>query len=167
MSSFLCQNSSQLFFIGMHQYLLGMHQCSHILPQAILTIAVKILGILHYSLSPLSMYSSWYWETFIQFSCQIVQFLRSKNRQKGDQFFYQMPDFCENCNPHFLYHTTAAVECLVDNRFAETCKLTLFTPLIDFFFFYQFEKWEFIACSNRQFEHAILYVNMNGGYNGK
>ena len=49
--------------------------------------------------NPLSLHSSWYWETFIQSSCQIVQFLRFKNRQKGDQFFYQMPYFCENCNP--------------------------------------------------------------------
>ena len=51
------------------------------------------------------------------------QFLRSKNRQKGDQFFYQMSDFCENCNPHSSYHTTAVGECLVDNdiQFAETC----------------------------------------------
>ena len=54
-----------------------------------------------------------------------------------------------------LYHTTAVSECLVDNRLAETCKLTLFTPLK---IFYQFEKWKFIACSNRQFEHAVLYV---------
>ena len=37
----------------------------------------------------------------------MAQILRSKNRQKGDQFLYQMSDFCENCNPHSLYHTTA------------------------------------------------------------
>ena len=35
------------------------------------------------------------------------QILRFKNRQKGDQFLYQMSDFCENCNPHSSYHTTA------------------------------------------------------------
>ena len=33
------------------------------------------------------------------FSCQNAQFLRSKNKQNGDQFFYQISDFCENCNP--------------------------------------------------------------------
>ena len=37
----------------------------------------------------------------------MTQILRSKNRQKGDQFLYQMSDFCENCNPHSSYHTTA------------------------------------------------------------
>ena len=38
-----------------------------------------------------------------------------------------MSDFCENCNPHSSYHTTAVGECLVGIAFAETCKLTLFT----------------------------------------
>ena len=66
-----------------------------------------------------------------------------------------MPDFCENCNPHSSYHTTAVGERLVDIQFAETCKLTLFTFLK---IFYLFEKWVFMACSNRQFEHAVLYV---------
>ena len=60
-------------------------------------------------------------------SCQIAQFLWSKNRKTGDQFFYQMSDFCENCNPHTSYHTTAVGECLVHIRLAETLKLTLFT----------------------------------------
>ena len=34
-----------------------------------------------------TLHSSWYWEAFIQSSCQIPQFLRSKNRQKGDKIF--------------------------------------------------------------------------------
>ena len=55
--------------------------------------------------NPLSLHLSWCWETFIQSSCLITQFLRSKNRQKGDQFFYQMSNCCENCNPHSSYHT--------------------------------------------------------------
>ena len=83
---------------------------------------------------------------------QIAQFLRSKNRQK---VINKMPDFCENCNPYSSYHTTPVGECLVDISFAEICKLTLCTFLK---IFYQFEKWEFIACSNRQFEQAVLYV---------
>ena len=33
--------------------------------------------------------------------------IRAKNKQKGDQFLYQMSDFCENCNPHSSCHTTA------------------------------------------------------------
>ena len=37
----------------------------------------------------------------------MAQILRSKNRQKGDQFLYHMSDFCENCNPQSSYHTTA------------------------------------------------------------
>ena len=58
----------------------------------------------------------------------------------------QMSDFCENCNPHSSYHTTTG-ECLVDIRFAETY---IFKD------FYRLEKWEFIACSNKQFEYAVL-----------
>ena len=69
----------------------------------VLLIAVKVLGMLHYTLIPSHCISSWHWETFIQSSCQIVQFFRSKNKQKGDQFFYQLSDFCENCNPHSSY----------------------------------------------------------------
>ena len=47
--------------------------------------------------------------------------------KKGDQFFYQMSDFCKNCNPHSSYHTTAVGECLVDKPiwFAEICQLTM------------------------------------------
>ena len=37
----------------------------------------------------------------------------------GDHFFYQMSDFCENCNPHSSYHTTTVGECFVDIWFAE------------------------------------------------
>ena len=55
--------------------------------------------------------------------------------------------------PHII--TTAIGECLVDVRFAETCKLTWFTFFKDF---HRLEKWGFIACSNRQFEHTDLYV---------
>ena len=50
---------------------------------------------------------------------------KQKNRQKGDQFFYQMSDFCENYNPHSSYHTTTVGKCLVDIWLAESCKLTL------------------------------------------
>ena len=160
MSSFLFQNTIQLTLLSMHQCLLGMHHCSHVVPQTIvLTTAVNFGHALLHT-NPLSLHLSWYWETFIQSSYQIAQFLRSKSRQKGDQFFYQMPDFCENYNPYSSYHTTAVGEGLVDTWFAETCQLTLFTFLK---IFYQFEKWEFlpsclIACSNRQFEHAVLHV---------
>ena len=37
----------------------------------------------------------------------MAQILRSKNSQKGDQFLYQMSDFCENCNAYSSYHTIA------------------------------------------------------------
>ena len=126
--------------------LLGMHKSSQF----------ESFGQASLHANPLSFHSRWYWETFIQCFCQMTQFLRSKNRQKGDQYFYLMSDFCENCNPHSSDHTTAAGERLVDIRFAETCKLTLFTF---WKIFYQFEKWDFIACSNRQFAHADLYVH--------
>ena len=50
----------------------------------------------------------------------------------GDQFFYQMSGFC-SVKIAILppsYHTTTVAECLVDDiRFAETCKLTLYTFL--------------------------------------
>ena len=36
-----------------------------------------------------------------------------------------MSNFCENCNPHSSYHTTAVGECLVDIWFAEICQLTV------------------------------------------
>ena len=49
--------------------------------------------------------------------------------RKGDQFFPQMSDFCENCNAHSSYHTTTIDEFSVHIRLAETCKLTLFTFL--------------------------------------
>ena len=44
--------------------------------------------------------------------------------QKGDQF-YQVSDFCKNCNHDSSYHTIAVSECLVDIWFAEICQLTL------------------------------------------
>ena len=56
----------------------------------------------------------------MQSSCQFAKLLRSKNKQKSDQLFYQMSDFRENCNPHSSYHTTIDGECLVDIQFAET-----------------------------------------------
>ena len=102
----------------------SMLTCYHRLSKAIvLTIAVKLFGMLHYTLIPFHC---------IQVDIErllFTQFLRSKNRQKGNQFFYQTSDFCENCNPHSSYHTTAVGECLVNIWFAETCKLTLFTFL--------------------------------------
>ena len=104
MSSFLFQNTIQLT-------LLDMHQCSHVIPQIFKSYcshnSCESFGHAHYTLiiNPLSLHSSWYWETFVQSSCQIAQFLRSKNRQKDDQFFYQMSDFCKNCNPALIsYH---------------------------------------------------------------
>ena len=36
-----------------------------------------------------------------------------------------MSDFCENCNHHSSYHTTAVGEYLVDIWFAEICQMTL------------------------------------------
>ena len=37
-----------------------------------------------------------------------------------------MSDFCENCNPHSSYHTTAVGECWVDIWFPEICQMTLY-----------------------------------------
>ena len=37
-----------------------------------------------------------------------------------------MSDFCENCNPHSSYHTTAVGEYLVDIWFAEIYQMTLY-----------------------------------------
>ena len=121
MSSFLFQNTIQLS-------LLGMHQCSHGVPQIFKSYShnsCESFGHAALHANPLSLHSSWYRETFIQSSCQIYKFLKSQNRQKGDQFFYQMSDSCENCNPHSSYHTTTIGECLVDIRFAETFKLAV------------------------------------------
>ena len=73
------------------------------------------------------------------------------NRQKGDQFFYQMSDFCENCailTPHILPPLLVNVWLIFDLQ-----KHVNFVYI--FKDFYGFEKWEFIA---RQFEHAVLYV---------
>ena len=122
MSSFLFQSTIQLT-------LLGMHQCSHVIPQTFKSYcshnSCESFGHTSLHTNPSHCFQIDL-ETFIQSSCQIAQFLRSKNRQKGDQFFYQI---CENCNPHSSYPTTAVGECLVDIRFAETCILTLFTFL--------------------------------------
>ena len=91
---------------------------------------MNVLGMHTY---PRPLHSSWFWDTLIQSSnCQIAQFMRSKIGQTGEQFFYQMSDFCENCNPHSSYHTTTVCECLVDIGFAGSCKLTLFTFLETF-----------------------------------
>ena len=125
MSSFLFHST----IIPVQVTLLGVHHCPHDLQQSIIPIqqtflAVKVLGMLQHT-NPLSLNWSWYWETFIYSSCQNAPFLKSKNRQKGDQFLYQMSDFCENCNPHSSYHDAAVGECLVDIWFAEICQLTL------------------------------------------
>ena len=81
MSSFLFQNTIQLTLLGIHQCLLGMHQCSYVIPQTIvLTIAVKVLGMLHYI--PSHCIQVDIERPFIQSSCQIEQLLRSKNETK-------------------------------------------------------------------------------------
>ena len=79
--------------------------------------------------------------------CQIVQFLRSKNDKKVINSSTKLQS-----SLLISYHRTAVGECLVDNWFAESCKLTLITPWKTF---YQFGKWEFIVC-----EHAVLYVGL-------
>ena len=108
---------------------------------------------------PLSLHSSWHWETFIQSSCQIVQFFRFINRQKGDQFFYQLSDFCENCNPHSSYHTLPPplvnVWLIFDLEKHETDFVYMFKDFSSIW-----KNHEFIAYSNWQFEHAVLYVTM-------
>ena len=125
MASFLFHNT----IIPFQVTLLGVHHRPYDLSQTIIPIqltllTVKVLGMLQHT-NPLSLNWSWYWETFIKSSCQNAPFLKFKNRQKGDQFFYQMSDFCENCNRHSSYHNAAVGECLVDIWFAEICQLTL------------------------------------------
>ena len=131
MSSFLLQNTIIPIQVTLHHCshvlpqtiipiqltLLGVHQRSHVPLQSfskalVLTIAVKVLEMLQHT-NPLSLNWSWYWETF-NLVCQNAQFLKFKNRQKGDQFCYPMSDFCENCNPHSSYPTTPIGKCLVD-----------------------------------------------------
>ena len=98
--------------------LLGVHGLSQSFSKAVvLTIAVKVLGMLQHT-NPLSLNK----KLILR---ENAQFLRSKKRQKGDQFFYQVSDFCKNCNHDSSYHTTAVGECLVDIWFAEICQLTL------------------------------------------
>ena len=53
--------------------------------------------------------------------------ISSRIDKKVINFFYQMPDFYENCNHHSLYQTTTVGECLVDIWFVEAYRLTLFT----------------------------------------
>ena len=57
--------------------------------------------------------------------------------------------------PHIIPPPTGG-ECLVDIQIAETCKLTC----LHFEDFYRLDKWEFIACSNRQFYvcSVVLYM---------
>ena len=108
MSSFLFQNTESANFEGYASMLTSSNTdyCSHNCWES--------FGHDSLHTNPLSLHSSWYWETFVQSSCQIAQFLRSKNRQKGDQFFYKMSDFCEICNPHFSYHTCITALALVN-----------------------------------------------------
>ena len=120
--------------------------------------AMKVLGMLHYSLilahcihvDITDFYSS---------SCQVAQFFRSKNRQKGDQFFNQMSDFCENCNP-VSYHTSAVGECL-DRPNIDLQKHVNWLSL----HFWRFlSVWKMgVYCMLKQAvwsEHAVLYVNL-------
>ena len=55
----------------------------------------------------------------------MLNFWGPKKIQKGDQFFYQVSDFCKKCYHDSSYHTIAVGECLVDIWFAEICQLTL------------------------------------------
>ena len=88
---------------------------------------------------------------------QIAQ-LKSKNRQEGDQFFYQMSDFCENCNPYSSKSYTPSpplvnVWLIHDFQRHETEIVYIFKD------FYWFELWGFIACSNPwawSFKHVPL-----------
>ena len=81
--------------------------------------------------------------------------------QKGDQCFYQMSDFCKNCNPHSSYHTTAIGECLVDIWIAGICQLTEVNPTpIECESVYQYH-WFPRACielnCTQDFPHCVYY----------
>ena len=128
------------------------------LSKTIVTHSCESLGMHHYSLIPSHCIQGRYWETFNAVyicSCWISQFFRSKNRLKGDQFFHQMFDFCENCNPH----TTKCCfgEWLVYIWFAETVIILLCLYFQRFLL-----VWDGVLLQHsiRQFEHAILYDHM-------
>ena len=122
-------------------------------------LAVKVLGMLHYTLIPSHCIQVDIERLLFSSAVKLHNFWGPKTDKTVINSSTKMSDFCENCNPHSTYHTTAIGECLVVIEFAETCKLTEFAYI--FKDFYRFEKWEFIACSNRQFEHAVWYVKVN------
>ena len=106
--------------------------------------------------NPLYCIQGRYWHTFLQ--CQIAQ-LKSRNRQKGGQFFYQMSDFCENCNPYFSKSYTPPplvnVWLIHDFQRHETEIVYMFKDS------YWFELWGFIVCSNKQFEWAWSFKHVS------
>ena len=85
--------------------------------------------------------------------------LKSKNRQKGGQFFYQMSDFCENCNPYFSKSYTPPPP-LVNVWLIHNFQRHDTEIVYMFKDFYWFELWEFVACSNRQFEWAWSFKHV-------
>ena len=155
-----------------------MHQCSHdVVPQ---TFKSKIVThnscesfwtcfiIIHINL--LSLHSNWYWEIFLQSSCQIVQSLRSKNRQKGDQFF------CKKKTKQ--NKTNKTTKCLISVKFKKLQPSLLVIksyhrrcPLVNVWLIFDLQKHVNWLCllfkdlyrfengvSVRQFEHAILLL---------
>ena len=118
-----------------------MHQCSHVVPQAI-TIAVKVLRMLHYSLIPSQCIQVDIERLLLSLAIKLHNFWGPKINVKGDQFFYQMPDFCENCHPHSFIPLLLVNVWLITNLQKHGNWLCSHQALK---MFYQFEKWEFNA----------------------
>ena len=122
MSSFLFQNTIQLT-------LLGMHQCSHVVPQTFKSYCNSQYGssenfwLASLHTSPLSWLIAF--KLILRdffFKCsravKLHNFWGPKIDKEVINSSTKMSDFCENCNPHSSYHSTAIDECLVDIWFA-------------------------------------------------
>ena len=90
---------------------------------------------------------------------KMPNFWGPKIDKRGDQFFYQMSEFCENCNPHSSHHTTAVGEYLVDIWFAEICQMTL---IVCFWkSIHAFKKHTSFVWIYSQLQiHTMLYVRL-------
>ena len=111
--------------------------------------------------NPLYCIQGRYWQTFMQ--CQIAQ-LKSKNRQKGGQFFYQIIclisvkiailTFPSHTCIHHHHHRWWIFGWYTIFKDMKLKLLNMFKV------FYWFELWGFIACSNRQFEWAWSFKHV-------
>ena len=89
----------------------------------VLTIAVKVLGMLQHS-NPLTELEVDIERLLFSLAVKMPNFWGQKKKTK--RWSVLLPyDFCKNYNRHSSYHTTAVGECLVNIWFAEICQLTM------------------------------------------